>query len=167
MAKNDDIKQQKFLALADEYKGIIAKVCSVYASTENPFSDLYQEVMITLWTGMDTYRGDAKVSTWIYRVALNTCISMSRCNHRRHTFDDIDAVLNVPEIIDDKAERVKQLYRLIARLNEIDRALVMLWLDERSYEEISVIMGISKANVATRMFRVRKELSSLAKTTEL
>ena len=73
--KKSTDRQEIFLQLADSYKDVIAKVCSVYASDTAPFADLYQEVMINLWTGLESYRGDAKVSTWIYRLAINTCIT--------------------------------------------------------------------------------------------
>ena len=159
--KSDD-RQQLFLEIADTYKEVVAKVCSVYASETAPFADLYQEVMINIWTGIDAFRGESKMSTWIYRLALNTCITWHRRN-RRHTLGvPIDAGFDVPDTSTDTGARIGELYALIGRLEPFDKALITLWLDEKSYDEISVILGISKANVATRLHRVRAKLSNLA-----
>lgn len=155
-------RQQIFLELADSYKDVIAKVCSVYASESAPFSDLYQEVMINLWTGLESFRGDAKVSTWIYRLAINTCITWHRRNKRHSLGISIDPGFDIADTPDDSTGRIKELYRLISQLEPFDKALVTLWLDEKPYDEISSILGISKANVATRLHRVRAKLSDLA-----
>lgn len=155
-------RQEKFLSLADTYKEVIAKVCSVYASDQAPFADLYQEVMINLWTGMDSFRGDAKVSTWIYRLAINTCITWQRRN-KRHSFNvPIDYAFDIPDNSPDTAADIAELYQLISQLDPFDKALITLWLDEKSYDEISTILGISKTNVATRIYRVKVRLATLA-----
>ncbi len=155
-------RQQRFLELADAYKDVIAKVCSVYSSDAAPFADLYQEVMINIWTGIENFRGDAKVSTWIYRLALNTCITWHRRNKRHSLGIPIEAGFDVPDTDDGTQAQIKELYRLIGMLDPFDKALVTLRLDEKSYDEISSILGISKANVATRLHRVRTRLSNLA-----
>jgi len=155
-------RQQIFLELADNYKDVIAKVCSVYASDAAPFSDLYQEVMINLWTGLESYRGDAKISTWIYRMAINTCITWHRRNKRYSLGISIEPGFDIADTSDDTTGRIKELYRLISKLEPFDKALVTLWLDEKPYDEISSILGISKANVATRLHRVRTKLTELA-----
>ena len=155
-------RQQRFLALADTYKDVVAKVCSVYASEAAPFADLYQEVMINLWTGLDTFRGDAKESTWIYRLALNTYITWHRRNRRQPLKADMESAFDIPDTDDGAQGHVGLLYSLIGRLNPFDKALITLWLDEKPYDEISAILGISKSNVATRLHRVRQRLSELA-----
>ncbi len=163
MDKNLQIRQQQFLDLANTYKEVIAKVCSVYASQNAPFADLYQEVMINLWTGLETFRGDAKISTWIYRIALNTCITWIRHSRRElQGVVNIDNGIDIPAPDENGVEQVKFLYSLIAQLEPFDKALVTLWLDEKSYDEISSILGISKQNVATRLHRVRAKLTKLA-----
>lgn len=158
--KND--RQQRFLQLADAYKDVIAKVCSVYSSDSAPFADLYQEVMINIWTGLESYRGDAKVSTWIYRLAINTCITLHRRNRRHSLGVPVEGAFDIPDTDSSTTESIRELYRLISLLDPFDKALITLWLDEKSYDEISSILGISKANVATRLHRVRARLSSLA-----
>ncbi len=156
-------KQQRFLDLANAYKEVIAKVCSIYASAEAPFADLYQEVMINLWTGLDNFRGDSKPSTWIYRIALNTCITWSR-RSRRHSASmvDLDNGLNIPDTDSLASQQIGMLYALISQLEAFDKALITLWLDEKPYDEIATILGISRQNVATRLHRIRTKLTKLA-----
>lgn len=156
-------RQQQFLELADRYKGLIAKVCSLYSSPSAPFADLYQEVMVNLWSGMDSYRGDAKASTWIYRLAINTCITWHRRN-RRHTEGAVSLDF-VAEPADDSESRLTQweeLNALIGRLDPFDKALIAMWLDEKSYDEIAAVTGISRTCVAQRLHRIRAKLSKLA-----
>ena len=160
--RNSD-RQQQFLAIANDYKNVVAKVCSIYASPDVAFADLYQEVMINLWTGLDSFQGKAKISSWIYRLAINTCITFIRSN-RRH-FDGrigLDDAFDIPAAGDDSVAQLRELYRLISLLSPIDKALITLWLDEKSYDEISEILGISKANVGTRLHRARTRLTELA-----
>ena len=155
-------KQQRFQQLADDYKVVIAKVCSVYSSPSAPFADLYQEVMLNLWVGLDSFRGESKVSTWIYRLALNTCINWHRRNRRHSGMASLETSAEIPAPADDITEGVQMLYRLSEHLDPMEKALITLWLDEKPYDEIAAILGISKANVATRLHRVRAHLSQLA-----
>lgn len=155
-------RQKKFLEIADSYKDLVAKVCSVYSSDSAPFADLYQEVMINIWTGLDAFRGEAKMSTWLYRLAINTCITWHRRNRRDRLFVPVDTIRDIPDTSDDTRGNLNELYALIGRLEPFDKALITLWLDEKSYDEISAILGITKANVATRLHRVKARLSSLA-----
>lgn len=156
-------KEQKFIAVADAYKGVIARVCRVYTSASASFDDLYQEVLINLWQGLESFRGDAQLSTWIYRTAINTCITWHRRNNKhRHslTIDDLNSEpADTPSTLDaDMAE----LYALIARLDDVEKALITLWLDEKSYDEIAAIMGITPGNVAVKIHRVKQKLSKMA-----
>jgi len=161
-SKTADRRRERFLELADRYKVVVAKVCSIYASPSAPFADLYQEVMLNLWSGLDSYSGAAKMSTWIYRLAINTCITWHRRN-RRHVQGAVDLDC-CPEIAADpgSSEDMRELYRLISLLEPFDKALLTLWLDEKTYDEMAAIMGISKANVATRLHRIREKLTKLA-----
>lgn len=159
----DKERQERFLSVAGQYKEVVAKVCSMYCSGSAPFADLYQEVMVNLWTGLESYRGDSKMSTWIYRLAINTCITWHRRN-RRHVegMIPLEACPEPGDEPSEHAERLAELSRLIGRLEAFDKALLTLWLDEKSYDEIAAILGISRANVATRLHRVRAKLSNLA-----
>lgn len=161
-------KEQRFIELTDAYKDVVAKVCYFYASPSAGFDDLYQEVLINLWQGMDSFRGEAKISTWIYRIAINTCITWHRRNNRHSKgavsidsmpFDPVDASSA------DTAARMENyriLQKLISRLEGIDKALVMMWLDEKSYDEIAAVTGIKAGNVAVRLHRIRERLARMA-----
>lgn len=160
-------KEKEFLAVTDQYKEVIAKVCYLYSNAYTSFDDLYQEVLINLWQGLESFRGEAKISTWIYRTAINTCITWHRRNARygnRNT-DRLDDMIFEPADTDDGAsamEDYRELYRLISMLGPVDKALVTLWLDENSYEDIADITGLSQTNVAVRLHRAKERLSKLA-----
>lgn len=165
MAVQDTEREREFLALADTYKEVVAKVCYLYTTPQAPFDDLYQEVMINLWQGMGTFRGEAKLSTWIYRMALNTCISWHRINRKHKDNVSLDSVpFDAPDSENGlrRMENYIQLKMLIDNLNPIDKALITLWLDEKPYSEIALIMGISQQNVGIRLHRIKEKLQKLA-----
>lgn len=160
-------KENHFLAVTDQYKEVIAKVCYLYSSAYASFDDLYQEVLINLWQGLDSYRGEAKMSTWVYRTAINTCITWHRKNARYGSKDTdrLDDIIFEPVDTADGSsalEDYRELYRLISMLGSVDKALITLWLDEKSYEEIAQITGLSQSNVAVRLHRAKERLSKLA-----
>lgn len=157
-------RQERFLRITAEYQEVIARVCSVYSSESTPFADLYQEVLINLWLGLESWRGEARMSTWIYRLAINTCITWHRRNRRHKSTLSLETAFEIPDPADDSASDIAELYRLIGRLDAFDKALITLWLDEKSYDEISQILGITKTNVATRLGRIRNKLSSMTES---
>lgn len=166
MSRQTD-KEARFLAVTDEYKEVIAKVCLLYSSPTATFEDLYQEVLANLWIGLDSFRGEAKISTWIYRAALNTCITFHRTSGRHNPArtQSIDSLIVEPADGHEAAamkEELALLNRLVSRLGMVDKALITLWLDEKSYDEISRIMGISESNVAVRIHRIKEKLSKFA-----
>lgn len=168
MMKGSSDKEARFMEVTGLYKEVIAKVCYLYSSANASFDDLYQEVLINLWQGLDTFRGESKMSTWIYRTAINTCITWHRRNRRfgsETTMKLDDMKTDVADTSDTAAamEDYRQLYRLINMLGPIDKALVTLWLDEKPYDEIAAIMGLSPGNVAVKMHRVKEKLSKLAR----
>lgn len=158
----DISRQEQFLQICDEYKNIIAKVCTVFAKPSSPFADLYQEVMINLWTGLNSFRGDSKMSTWIYRIALNACISCQRLEKKNPLKGAGGLDMEIPEPTVAHDGRLQQLHSLINCLDTMEKTIITLWLDDSNYEEIALITGLSKANVATRLHRIRQKLSNLA-----
>lgn len=159
--QNNNDKNSQFLEILDKYKSVIAKVCSIYASPTVDFDDLYQETVINLWNGFDSFRGEAKISTWIYRAAINTCITWTRRNKKHSNNVSLEADL---AIIDDESSKLadyKQLQFLISKLNPIEKAIISLWLDEKSYDEISCITGISHNNVAVKLHRIKEKMSKM------
>ncbi|MFT3993487.1 MAG: sigma-70 family RNA polymerase sigma factor [Dysgonomonas sp.] len=141
-------------------EGVIYKVASFYADgREHPIGDLYQEIVLNLWKSFSAFRGESKYSTWIYRISLNTCISFYRRNKR--SIEYIDISVDIPETIDNN-EQIKELYALINRLGKIERALVLLYLDDKSYKEIAEITGLTVTNVATKLSRIKEKLKEMS-----
>lgn len=162
-------RQKQFEELLDTYKSLIVKVCYIYSSPQATVDDLYQEVAANLWTGLSHFRGDAKVSTWIYRTAINTCITWVRRNRHASLNTSLDGAMT---IADDTAEgiererRFKMLHDMIADLLPIEKAIVTMWLDDKPYSDIAAVTGLSVANVATRLHRIKEKLSKRANTQE-
>ena len=148
--------EEEFIKIIQEYERVIYKVCSIYMSELLPMADLHQEVVHNLWVGYPKFRNESSVSTWIYRVAINTCVTTIR-KERKHfqnssiAFTAISDKLPAP---DPLTEDIKEMYRLI---NEL-KTIVLLYLEEKPYKEIAEITGLTVSNVATRMKRVREKL---------
>lgn len=155
-------QEQKFLDLIQQHRQIIYKVCFMYANNDEAISDLYQEAVLNLWTAFPRFRGESKTSTWVYRICVNTCITNLRQTKRRP--DTISLTTSMNELFPDTVEKeqLHELYTLINRLGELERALIMLWLDERSYEEIAEILDISVSNVGVRINRIKTKLKVMS-----
>lgn len=160
-------KKRRFMEILRQYDGVIRRICFMYAGPDYLFDDLYQETMANIWRGMDSFRGDAGLSTWLYRVAVNTCISWIRTNRRHTGHADIDQAVQMVAG-DDASDRefMRQMYSLISRLAPLDKAIVMMRLDEKSYDEISAVTGLSRANVAVRLHRAKERLKTMATQSE-
>ena len=144
-----------------EHRGTIYTVCYMFSTDRDEVADLFQEVLINLWRGVDTFRGDSALNSWIYRVALNTCITWDRKNKRSVKAEPLS--MNI-DMFDSSAENTRQANMLrerIARLNPFDRAIVLLWLENISYEEIGQIVGISTSNVSVRLVRIKEQLKKM------
>ena len=155
----EQIMEKEFIEMVQSNEGIIYKVASFYKDNDSPLSDLYQEVVLNLWKGFPSFRGDSKPSTWIYRIALNTCISFLRKQKNKPIH------VEVPNnIIEEQgnSEEIKELYRLINQLGKLERALVLLYLDEKSYQEMAEITGLSLSNVATKLNRIKNKLKQMS-----
>lgn len=155
-------KERQFTSLIMEYKRVIYKICYMYATDGENFKDLYQEVVINLWKGFDRYEGKSKLSSWIYRVGLNTCISFYRQQQRRGEHTSLDTLYGLEAANDETTVQLKEMYRLIAGLSKFERAIILLWLDENSYEDIAEIVGIPRGTVASRLKRIKDKLTKLA-----
>lgn len=158
-----DETEQKFMTLLDAHRNIIYKVCLMFSDNNDGLNDIYQDVVLNLWRSFPEFRGDSKASTWIYRIALNTCVSQIRKVKRQPQLMPI--TLNVASIIDDADEyqaRVRELYNLIGKLATLDRALILLWLEERSYDEMAEMLGLSKSNIGVRLNRIREKLKRMS-----
>ena len=157
-------EEKKFIDLINEHQGLIHNVCIMYESDREVRNDLFQEIVLQLWKSFHTFRGDSKITTWMYRIALNTAISGYRKQTRNVKTEDLDEVhLNISEQYsgDDGEENAQKLQWAIRQLSEIERAMVMMALEEIPYDEIAETIGITQNNVRVRMNRVREKLRKL------
>lgn len=153
-------KQTEFLELLERYKRIIYKVCCLYAPDREQLDDYFQEVVLALWSGFDRFRGESSTATWVYRVSLYTCISFVRRRMRRPAVVRLTVDL-AGEDDRELREQIDQLHAAIGRLGRLDKALVLLWLEERPYEQIAAITGLKPGTVAVRLTRIREKLRSM------
>lgn len=164
MKHNNDsiLEESEFLKIVERHKGIITKICYFYSNDSEEFQDLRQDVLAALWFSRESFRGRSHISTWIYRLALNTCISALRKRKKGGKSIPLDALMEVAGEESEKASTHKELYELISRLKGEDKAIILLWLDELPYEEIASIIGIPRNTLATRLRRIKMRLSELA-----
>ncbi len=149
-----------FLDVLRSHEALIYKVCYMYAEDEEHLHDLYQEVAANVWAGIDGFNNKSKVSTWIYRIALNTCVTYFRRHGKHSAVGRLDSdAYSIEDESDERRAQLRMMYDLIGRLGKIDKAIVMLWLDEHSYDEIAEIVGMTRANVASRLYRIKHRLS--------
>lgn len=162
---HNDEKTRRYLELIETHRRLIYKVCYLYASDSDHLNDLYQEVTANIWLGIDSFKSESKPGTWIYRVALNTCITYFRRNDRHNhslPLDEVSLSAAVDDPESDRSALLRQMYQLIASLGKLDKALIMLWLDEYTYEEIASLTGLKRNNVASRLLRARRQLVKLS-----
>lgn len=150
---------EQFLSIVNTHKGIIYKVANAYCKDAEDRNDLVQEIMIQLWKSFNNYDEQFKYSTWMYQIALNVAISFYRKESRRQKVSNPinDSILNFTDTSthDTTEENISILHKFIAELKELDKALMLLYLEEKSYKEIATIIGISETNVATKIGRIK------------
>ena len=153
-----------FELIVENHKGIIYKVANSYCKEDDDRKDLVQEIIIQLWKSFHRFNNSVKLSTWIYRVALNVAISFYRKDlKRKNTSTELSESLIaiIPENEPEETERqITQLQQFIAELKDMDRALMILYLEDRSQKEIGEIMGISETNVSTKIARIKEKLKT-------
>lgn len=150
---------KEFVEMIQQNEGIIYKVASFYITAEYPINDLRQEIILNLWKSFSSFRGESKQSTWIYRIALNTCISFIRRKRIDLSFTDIQ--IELPDISEGK-EDIQLLYRLINNLGKIEKAMILLYLEDKSYKEIAEITGLTVTNVATSLSRAKQKMKEMS-----
>ncbi len=157
------MKQQEelFSRLVREHKSTIYTVCYMFSKDEDEVQDLLQETLINMWKGMEGFREESKIGTWIYRVALNTCLTMERKKKREIKKVPLQMDVNLFEDGDANAKQARMLHQRISQLAYVDRAIVMLWLEGMSYDEIGAVVGISAQNVAVKLFRIKEQLKKM------
>lgn len=153
-----------FLSNFEQNQNIVHKVCRIYTTNKDAHNDLFQEITIQLWKAYPKFRGDAKFSTWMYRVALNTAISLYRKSTRSIKTQDINEVvykISSVEYDDTEEVQLKALYKAIHLLNDIDKALVFLYLEDKPYKEIAETLGLSEVNARVKMNRAKEKLKKI------
>ena len=148
--------EQEFVSVIREYERVIYKVCYLYTTPNATLNDLYQEVVLNLWKAFPKFRRECKISTWIYRIALNTCISFIRKEK------------NIPEIVTltqeaDRTEETDETQAMLRQLYRMIKSIILLYLEEKSYEEIAEITGLTLTNVATKLSRIKDKLKKMNK----
>ncbi len=155
--------EKEFLEMFAAQKRTIYKVCYIYANDQDNLNDLFQETVLNLWKSFPRYRGDSNITTWVYRIAMNTCITfLRRSSTRPQTIPMTTNMASMMADDDETAGMLQELYKLINQLGKLERALILLWLEERSYQEIADILGISKNNVAVKLNRVKEKLKKMS-----
>ena len=155
--------EQEFMSVIREYERVIYKVCYLYTTPNATLSDLYQEVVLNIWKAFPKFRKECKVSTWIYRIALNTCISFIRKEKNIPEIVTLTQEADRSEEDDETQAMLQQLYRMINRLGQLEKSIILLYLEEKSYEDISEITGLTVTNVATKLNRIKDKLKKMNK----
>ena len=155
--------KETFVSLINEHKALIYKVCNTYCDQPAERQDLFQEILIQLWKSYPQFRGDARFSTWLYRIALNTAISGLR--KKRVNITPLEtapvAVMEIPAEHPGMKEQMDALNKAINRLSTVEKAIVMMYLDEKSYEEMEAVFGISQNTLRVKMNRIKEKLRKL------
>lgn len=159
--KTMETKEQEFTNLVREHKTTIYTVCYMFSKDSQEIEDLFQEILVKIWQGFGSFRGESDVRTWIYRIALNTCINVDKKKKRAGEKVPLSVDIDPFEDTNDKALQTKQLYNRINRLGLVDRSIVLLWLEGISYDEIGQIVGISAQNVSVKLVRIREQLKQM------
>jgi RNA polymerase sigma factor (sigma-70 family) len=160
---NKELEHQ-FVTNLEKHQNIAHKICRIYTHDQESHNDLFQEITIQLWKAYPKFRGEAKFSTWMYRVALNTAITLYRKKKRSIKTQDYDSVhfkIKTEEYNDEPERHLKLMYDAIKQLNDIDKALVFLYLEDKNYAEISYTLGITEVNARVKMNRVKTKLKNI------
>lgn len=155
------MNEQEFANIVREHKSTIYTVCYMFSKNQDEVDDLFQEVLLNLWRGIEHFKGESKLATWIYRISLNTCISADR-KKKKHATETLSQQADIYAATDEAETRqIQMLHKRVHRLRPFDRAIVLLWIEGLPYDEIGAITGISAKNVSVRLVRIREELKQM------
>lgn len=156
--------EHSFVTALEKNQNIVHKVCRIYTNDEDSHKDLFQEITIQLWKAYPKFRGDSKFSTWMYRVALNTAITLYRKSKRSVKTQDFESVIfkiSASEYDDTEEQNLKLMYKAVKQLSDIEKALVFLYLEDKNYAEISETLGITEVNARVKMNRIKTKLRTI------
>ncbi len=155
-------RKKEFTELIEFNQGIIHKITKIYGSNREEQNDLFQEIVYQLWKSYDSFQGNSKFSTWMYRVSLNTAITIFRKKKITYiNLDDVSFKIKTEEYDSEVEEQLKMLYAAIKKLNDIEKAIIFLYLESRSGKEIAETMGISEVNVRVKINRIKIKLKQI------
>ena len=161
-----DPKEAEFLKQMESNKGILFKICRIYQDNAEDRNDLLQEMTLQLWLAYDSFKGESKFSSWMYRVALNTAIAFFKKQKRRpddqtlpYDFDRAEEL----SMVNEEEEKLAMFYKAVHQLNKVEKALVYLYMEDQSYEEIATHLGITQVNARVRMSRLKDKLKEITK----
>ena len=153
-------QEQEFARLVKEQKSTIYTVCYMFSKDQDEVNDLFQEILINLWNGFEKFEGRSNIRTWVYRVSLNTCICQDR-KKKKHKSVPLSMDIDLFNDSDEDTKQVEMLRSRINKLGPFDRAIILLWLENMSYEEIGQVVGISTKNVSVRLYRIKEQLKKM------
>ena len=159
------VLEREFKEVITRENATISKICFSYSSSVADFDDLRQDALINIWRGMRSFRGEASRKTWIYRVTVNSCLSTIR-KQSRHQHESLKGLYGLIESDDSNKEAIERLHSIISTFGTQDRAIIMMWIDEMSYDEISSVMGLNRNTIATRVRRIKEKIINKYKREE-
>jgi RNA polymerase sigma factor (sigma-70 family) len=154
-----DPKEDSFLEMIVLHQGIIIKICRIYRSTKADREDLYQDIVYNAWRSYANFEGKSKFSTWLYKVAINTALHQNRKNRFYKRIDSLATVENISA--EDHNDRIDLLYKAISKLKELEKSILLLYLEEVSYREISEITGLTETNIGVKLNRIKIRLKNI------
>lgn len=149
--------QREFTELIAEENANISRICFAYAESVDDFNDLRQDALINIWRGMKTFREESSIRTWIYRVTINSCLSTIR-NQKRHRHENLSLLYDMIDHDNDNRDEIEKMHQAISILGREDRAIIMMWLDEMSYDDIASATGMNRNTIATRIRRIKEKI---------
>jgi RNA polymerase sigma-70 factor (ECF subfamily) len=154
---------KEFIELINRHRGLVYKICHLYTNDRDDRDDLFQDIVLQLWRAFPSFRKESLITTWMYRVALNTAISWFRREKRKPGVQRISgAELQLAEL--EPTAETEVLHQAIQHLTQVEKAIIILYLDEKSYQEISEVMGITLSNVGVKINRIKTKLEKIIKT---
>jgi len=158
--------EKEFLAIVNDHRSLIFKVVNVYCTDPDDRKDLFQEIIYQTWKSLKNFRNESKLSTWMYRIALNTAITHFKKDRKNATTPLDDLPFDIPDVNEElvQDENINDLLSAIAQLDKIDKSIVLLYLDDKSYEQMGEITGLSQSNIGVKLNRIKLKLSQLLKS---
>ena len=153
--------RKEFVDILNNHRGLIYKVCHLYCDDPEDRKDLFQEIVLQVWKSLESFRQESTIGTWMYRIALNTAITHFRKEKRLGGKVSLTGI-DIPDLNDssEKEDQLKELFKAIEDLDRIDKSIILLYLEEKNYEEISEITGLTRTNVGVRLNRIKIKLSN-------